>query len=314
MVLITVYFFLLFCYNICNERGFCMEELLLLYYEINNIYLELYKLELNRNIDSSMFIEFVNLLKDKINDEKNLIMDIIDSDDEMYNYLYDLDKDVDTTFAKRVSDYVRFNDEIEMEIETDEDIEIVKYTKLYSICSRNVFLIYMSFLQEYIDLGDDLREKLLNFKYCNAFINHDVEDSLVRNNFNVGKDNYVNLYFAGRLLKLDYDEVDKIIVDCLKNTIIVTISQLLLINDVEYNYDDKRAISVNNQCMLKAGLSILSEKEYMLFAMDVENIINKFVNDNNIISLSIVNDIIRNRKNNKCRVKKISLGLRDLED
>ena len=291
-----------------------MEELLLLYYEINNIYLELYKLELNKNNDSDMFIELINLLKDKINEERNIINNIINGDYKMYDYLYELDKDVDTTFAKRVSDYVRFNDEIEMEIETDEDIDMINYTKLYSICSRNVFLIYMSFLQEYIDLGDDLREKLLNFKYCNAFINHDVEDSLVRNNFNVGKDNYVNLYFAGRLLKLENDEVDKIIVDCLRNTIIITISQLLFINDIEYKDDDKRAISVNNQCMLKAGLSILSEKEYILFAKDINDTINKFVNSNNSISLSVVNGILKDRKNNKCRVKKISLGLRNLED
>lgn len=169
-----------------------MEELLLLYYEINNIYLELYKLELSKNKDNAMFIEFVNLLKEKIDEEKNLVKEIIDDNEDMYDYLYEIDKEVDTAFAKRVSDYIRFNNDLNMEIESDDDIDRINYTKLYIICSRNIFLIYMSFLQECIEIDDELRERLLNFKYCNSFINHDVENSLVMNNFSVGKENYVN--------------------------------------------------------------------------------------------------------------------------
>lgn len=292
-----------------------MNELFLLYYEINNIYLELYKLELNNKKDNAMFIELVNLLKEKIDEEKKIIKDIIYSDEDMYEYLYDLDNDVDTAFAKRISDYVRFNNDLDIEIESDEDIQdMINYTKLYIICSRNIFLIYMSFLQEYIDLDNDLRERLLNFKYCNSFINHDVENSLVMNNFSVGKENYVNLYFLGRLLKMDNNDVDKIILDCLRDTIIITIKQLLLISDIEYGDDDKRAISVNNQCMLKASLSIISDNEYNLFVGEINNFIRNNSNDNNKISVGIVDDIINDRIKNKSRVKKISFGLRNIED
>lgn len=291
-----------------------MEELLLLYYEINNIYLELYKLELSKNKDNAMFIELINLLKEKIDEEKNLIKEIIDDNEDMYDYLYEIDKEVDTAFAKRVSDYIRFNNDLNMEIESEEDVDRINYTKLYIICSRNIFLIYMSFLQECIEIDDELRERLLNFKYCNSFINHDVENSLVMNNFSVGKENYVNLYFLGRLLKIDDNEVDKVILDCLRDTIVITIKQLLLISDIEYKDDDKRAISVNNQCMLKASLSIISDSEYNLFITDINNLINNCVNDKNKISMGIVDDIINDRIKNKSRVKKISFGLRNIED
>lgn len=290
-----------------------MEDILMLYYEINNIYLELYKLELNKNMDDSSFIELINLLREKIEEEKVLIKKLIDEQEDLYDYLYDLDRDVDTPFAKRIADYVRFNSELNIDME-DEEEEMVNYTKLYITCSRNVFLIYMSFLQEYIDLDNSLRERLLNFKYCNSFINHDVENSLVLNNFRVGRDNYVNLYFVGRLLKIDYDDVDKIIFDCLKNTVIITVRQLLSINDIEYGDEDRYAISVNNQCMLKAGLSILSEKEYMLFKNEIDDIINGMGNDNNKISMDIVNRIINDRKIDKSRVKKITFGFRTIED
>lgn len=324
MVLLLFIFF--FCFDIIRVDGMCfgiMEDILMLYYEINNIYLELYKLELNGNKDNHFFLELIELLKEKIQEEKVLFKELIGDDYIEYDNLCDLDKEVDTPFAKRISDYMRFNKGLDIEINDEDDeitkkekLEYINYDKLYIICSRNIYLIYMSFLQECIDDVNysSLRKRLLNVKYCNSFINHDVENSLVLNNFVVGKDNYTNLYFLTRMLKLDKDTIDRVIVDCYYDMIELTIKQLLSISDIEYNSDDSKAISVNNQCMLKAGLAMCSEKEYDQFRKKIYNLIDELKNDNNKISSGMVYSIIDERVINKSRVRKISLSLRPLED
>lgn len=295
----------------------------MLYYEINNIYLELYKLELNGNKNDSFFLELIDLLKEKILEEKILIKELLNDNEDLYDYLYDLDKEVDTPFAKRIADYVRFNGELDIDINLEDDIELKKnkmdminYAKLYMACTRNVFLIYLSYLQECINNEDEVlfKEKLLNFKYYNSFICHDVEYSNIMNNFDICRDNYINLHFVANTLRLNVSDIDGIIFNCLSDTVITTINQLLSITDMEYNNDDRRVISINNQCMLRAGLSILNEREYEMLKDEMFNIINGLGNDNNKISMDIIYSIVNNRKNDKSRVKRITLGLRPLGD
>jgi len=161
-----------------------MEDILMLYYEINNIYLELYKMELSYDKDNSMFIELINLLNEKILEEKELFGELCSCiDDEENDILCRLDEVVDNPFTKRIVDYMRFyNDNGD-------------YAKLYVACTRNVYLIYLSFLQEYIDNREyeSLRKGILSYKYYNSFICHDVEYSNIVNKFSIDVDNYINL-------------------------------------------------------------------------------------------------------------------------
>lgn len=84
-----------------------MEEILMLYYEINNIYLELYKMELNGCKNSDGFIELVDILKEKIDEEKNLYRELCEYiDDEDYDNLCHIDDVADTPFAKRIGDFI----------------------------------------------------------------------------------------------------------------------------------------------------------------------------------------------------------------
>lgn len=197
--------------------------------------------------------------------------------------------------------------------EVDDEIksEMIKnnnYAKLYVACTRNVYLIYLSFLQDYIDdlEYESLRKGLLSYKYYNSFICHDVEYSNIMNKFSVERDNYINLYLITKALKLEQKEVDKIIFQCFEDTVMETIKKILSINDIEYNSEDRLVVSINTQCMLKAGLSMLNEKEYSVLENKIFDLINEFSNDNNGISVDIVKIIIDNRKKNKSRIKKLS--------
>lgn len=279
-----------------------MEDILMLYYEINNIYLELYKMELNNDKDNSTFMELISLLDEKLLEEKELFKEL-DSyiDEDEYDTLCRLDEVVDTPFAKRISDYMKFYS------------DSGEYAKLYVACTRNVYLIYLSFLQEFIDNSEyeSLRKGILSYKYYNSFICHDVEYSNIVNKFSIERDNYINLYMIIRMLKLDKDEVDRIIYECLVDTVIESIKKILSINDIEYNDDSRRVISINTQCMLKAGLSLFSEKEYELFKDKMFILIESLCNDKNSISIDIVNSVVDDRKKNKSRVRKLSFELID---
>ena len=274
-----------------------MEDILMLYYEINNIYLELYKMELDYDKDNSMFMELISLLNDKRVEEKELFKKLGSCiDDDGYDVLCRLDEVVDNPFTKRIVDYMRFyNDNGD-------------YAKLYVACTRNVYLIYLSFLQEYIDNREyeSLRKGILSYKYYNSFICHDVEYSNIVNKFSIERDNYINLYMVVRMLKLDKEEVDRIIYECLEDTVIESIKKVLSISDIEYNDDSRRVISINTQCMLKAGLSMFSEREYELFKDKMFILIESLCTDKNGISVEIVNNIINVRKKSKSRIRKLS--------
>ena len=302
-----------------------MEEIIkdinILYYEINNIYLEMYKLELNNQKSSTSFLKLIDLLKEKINEEKKIFQILVSEYGDECSFLSKLDENNDSPFFKRLADYMKYYLDTNVEIyeedseeEVIEKIETFNYAKLYETCSRNIFLIYLSFLQEYLDNLNfiSLKKKLLNYKYCNSFINHDVEISLIDNNFDVDKMNYVNLYLIADTLKLDRGTCDRIIFECYYDTVVTTISQLLSISDIEYNNDNKKTISLNNQCMLKAGLSMLSESDYNKLKNDIYKLINELSNDNNRISFELILQTLHERKQDKSRVRKISM--RQLED
>ena len=114
-----------------------------------------------------------------------------------------------------------------------------------------------------------------------------------------------------RMLKLDNNELDKIINECLFDTVKESIKKIMSISDKEYNDDRKKVISINTQCMLKAGLSMFSEKEYKLVNDKINLMINNLCNGNNYIAFDIVNMIINDRIKNKSRVKKISFNVID---
>lgn len=295
-----------------------IKEIIMLYYEINNIYLELYKLELNDNKDIAFFLQLVNILKEKIEEEKKLFDRLFKEQEDVFEYLVKLadDDGNEMPFSMRLFDYIRFynhmNNEID-EFDDEEQIldakETMSYAKLYDACSKNIFLVYLSFLQEYINsfCFNDIRQGLLNYKYRNSFINHAIEVSLLDFNFDISRINYINLYFLADTLVLDKNECYKVIQECCWDTITTTISGILSIGDKEYEDIKRKTVSMNNQCMLRAVLSLLSEREYETVRENIKDIVKKMSNDDNRLGILIVDSILGIRSRDKVRVRKISM-------
>lgn len=216
---------------------------------------------------------------------------------------------------KRLLDYVKQYEALNIEIYEDDDEETVmelqmqiKAGKIYSVCNKNIFLVYLSFLEECISENERLKEKLLNFKYYNSFTCHDMENILINNDFSIGIENYVDLYLVARWLDISFKLRDEIILDTCLNTIISMVKTILSINDEERCLDERLALSLNAECMLRACLAILSERDYKKIIKMISSQIDELSNNENVIGVNIVNSYIDDRKKDKSRVKKISAG------
>ena len=288
-----------------------VQKIVLLYQEINNIYMELYGLEYAGKKGEAEFIELVVLLNQLVMKERELFAELYgELDGVSYMVIDD-----GSSFSRRMIDYINFYEAQNIPIyEDDCEEEIIdkvydmKYAKLYQVCSKNVFLVYLSFLQECIDSETyiSIRDKFLSYKYYNAFINHDVEECLIERDFEIERVNFISLYFIAESLGIDVKMCDNIILDCFKDTIEITVNQILAINDTDYNDDDKKAISINNQSMLRAALSLMNRKDYEENKEWLFKMINGLVTTNNNVSLNIINSIVDGIVYDRGRVRKIS--------
>ena len=290
-----------------------IEEILKVYYQINSIYNNLYKLEYDDKKDSVEFIELLDVLKILILQEKDLFDKLYSQFDDLYEYQV---FDNGDPFVKRLNDFMNFYEALNCRIndndskeEMDDKIYNMKCGKLYKSCSRNIFLVYLSFLQEYIDDSNYsyMKDKILAFKYYNGFINHDVEGSLVDFNCDINKVNYVNVYLIAESLGIDINMCDNVIIDCFKDTIEVTVSQILSMNDIDYNDVNKYAMVINNQAMLRAGLALLGQYDFDKNRQWLLDIISRLSTNDNQISVSLVNSIIGGITKDSTRVMKISM-------
>ena len=284
-----------------------------LYYYINNLYQDLCNLEINNKCNSVYYNKLVRDLKIKIMVEKMLCDDLIkELSDGEYDELYIKLEDGGSFFGERLLDYLKFHNDEDYQVyeeDDDETIENINYLKLLSICYVNIYLVYLSYLVEHINAYsfNKLRENLISFKYYNSFKNHDIEKILIDNNFDINKTNYVNIYFMADIINLDQELRENIIFSCYFDVICTTISQMLSINDNEYNDDKRLSVLINNQCMFRAVLSVMGEYEYNKIKNDIFELINDNSNDKNSMSVMIINSILDRRKKDKCRVRKISV-------
>lgn len=289
-------------------------DIIILYYEMDDIYSELYNLDLNGDRGNEIYLQLVNILKEKLQEEERLFKLLYDS--EEYKDVYDYLMKEANPFFLRLLDYAKMFEDSDIKIDEEYDEETIrcideykKLSKLCNACSRNLFLIYLSIFQEYIDSIDDeeLKEKLLNLKYHNSFVNHVIENCFISCNFDVAEDNYVDLYLVADTLGLELKVCDDNILACYMSTIDIMITRLLSINDSDRDDIDKIAMLENTVCMLRACFALMSNNEYSKIENKVNDRINALENDSNSLSVELVKDIISNRDRDKKRVKKISI-------
>lgn len=289
------------------------KELLNVMEEINDIYIKLYKLELTGELNTSYFFELVSELKKLLVKEEDLFNQLVKSSD--YEYIKEhIINEKGPTFS-RINDYIKLYESVNMEVDNSEQKELTnKLRRIYGACSKNVFLVYLSIYQDYIDniLDLEIKERLLSLKYYNAFTKLIIGQLLIENDFKVARENYVDLYLVADMVNIeDMDSYD-IILDGNKDVIMGMLEQLFKVTDKAYNDYNVIAASKGIEFMIRACFAILSESEYETIKDDVFNKIYELSNDENNRALEIVDEILEGRIKDKVRVRKISL--RPIED
>jgi len=275
--------------------------------DIWNIFRELELLELQGKKNENDFRELIDKLNKFILLEKKLIEDMV----KKYNYNYDLvmdlilnNSDIDDNVKKRLHDCIimyKFDKGIR-----DKTYEY-KLNKLYSSCFKNMYLLYFSNLQEFIDNEIDYNRKigLLDLKYYDSYFNCDMESILILYNFNVPAVSYVDIDIAGQIANLSngMDDVIAIYLDI----ILGFVFDILDIKDRDYCDNNGLVCLIKNQCMFRACLSLISEEHYMMISDEIKKIINSKMNDENKNSVMLVNSIINMRNKDRERVRRLSL-------
>ncbi|MBQ2872534.1 MAG: hypothetical protein IJE89_00870 [Bacilli bacterium] len=290
------------------------KKLVSLYSEISDIYIKLCSEEIWRSNVSNSFKNLVKLLREKVNEEKILFEKLFDSDD--YEEMKTIIFDEDNSTMLRMRDYIKTYEALNITIEEFDSEEIIedkkltmKIAKLMCSCVRNIFLVYSSFVDEFVSNNNipELRERLLTIKYYNTFTKHDIEDVLLEYNFKVPLENYVDVYLVAETLGINISECDEAILNCYLDVIDGMINQLMEFNDSDYNDYNKLAAIANASFMLQASFALISKKDYLANKEKIYEKIEELKNGKNNKSANMIYEIINKRKICQARVKKVSM-------
>ena len=153
----------------------------------------------------------------------------------------------------------------------------------------------------------ELRERMLSLKYYNAFTKLDIGKLLIEYDFQIPRENYVDLYFVADIVKMEDADGFDTILDAHLSVITEMIKQLFNIDDERYKDDNVVVVSKNIEFMIMACLALLSESDYEFIKDNIFELINELSNDTNNRASEAIENILDSRMSYRSRVRKISL-------
>ena len=314
--------------------------------KINIIYEKLYQLDINNKKNS---IEYQNLIKElqkEINietqkyqnsnlttEQNTKIIELIstsntnktDSISTIINQ-YDFDlisrrvfniltnqiiTNIDYTINKKDIQSLEFLNTFELSTNNNTYNEISNYTKIQIAINNDIKLIFLLILQETLNLCKYSKYKndLLKSLYSTSFINKEIEQELINNNFTLPNNIYLSSKLINDLLKSNnniYNIITTILVEPLTEQ---NIFNLLEIKDNEYNNQFINIKAILTECYIRALLTFLNEERIKYQQNKFQHILsnNKYLN--NIISIDIINNCFNNIKYDKTKKRTISLTI-----
>lgn len=173
------------------------------------------------------------------------------------------------------------------------------------------------FLEDFLQKQEyrKFKNQLIKSKYDIAFINKDVEKDMIYSRYEISKDIYLNSRFIADLLKIDlmiYNISRRLYGIMLSSD---HISKMLEINDIDYSDDNKTLESIYRQCLIKATLLFMEDKDVAEVNCIFSELIKfkDYLNDqlNNRISGQLVANCFEDAKKDKEKAKILSFGYRN---
>lgn len=296
-----------------------IRKIVYLSYQIYNVYLELYTLEIENKKDNLEYFSLISNLKQMIFEEKRLYQCLGNNQND-YLKLLDFASDLfgEEVFM-RIYGYMLLNNHLILKNGCGIGEEVVLQKdefNIYNEMNKNIFLMQFSFIQEYIEslAFTSVKNKLIYLKYYNSFIDPYAGSYLVDYNFDVQKTPFVDFNFMLRILNIDFKNSSNVMLEGCLDAIKMSLNKLFRYNDVYYcvlSDDINIDCKVNNiifQCMFRTGICLLDDRQYEMVRDSILLTINLLSNEFNTISSSIINSILDGRSRDRSRVRTISIG------
>lgn len=299
-----------------------IEELLNISNTINNIYEQLYQLEIDNKIESHNYQKLIDYLKEKTTIEnqkyaklnykqcKNIFSFLLTSNKLLkenntecllfQKYDDKIPRRIMSFLSKKIildENYQQENIElinnIGINIPSDEITKILnKNVKIEDAVRTDVLSILLTILNEYISNKkyNKYKNELIKLKYYILLINKDIEEQLLITKFNISNYIYLNSNILTNILKVHQEQYDLIKNIETELSTLIHISELLELKDTDYNNDKKNIESIIRQCYIRALLTLMNEEA-------VYNLNKKFydlLNDEEYLKQELKNSISEN--------------------
>lgn len=335
--------------NFTKEELTIIESFIKSSHNIKNIYEKLEQLDINNLKNSQEYIYLINKLKEEINiennkyknanlttEQKTKIIELLANNpnssrkDNIDTIINQQDNDLITRRVFNILinqtitniDYTKNNIPTELlEFIKDYNLsindnkinkEINNYTQIQLAISNDINLVFLSILQDNLNLWkySQYKNNLLKSFYSALFINKNIEEQLINNNFNIDNNVYISSKLINDLLKSNstiYNIISSILVEPQLDS---HISNLLKIKDTEYNYPSINIYSILTECYIRSLLTFLTNERVQYLKNQFHySIINPTYSKNNRNSQEIIINCFKNIKQDKSKKRIISLNL-----
>jgi len=335
--------------NFTKEELTIIESFIKSSHNIKNIYEKLEQLDINNLKNSQEYIYLINKLKQEINvennkyknanlttEQKTKIIELLASNpnssrkDNIDTIINQQDNDLITRRVFNILinqtvtniDYTKNNIPTEL-LEfinaynipiNDNKInkEINNYTQIQLAISNDINLVFLSILQDNLNLWkySQYKNNLLKSFYSTLFINKNIEEQLINNNFNIDNNVYISSKLINDLLKSNstiYNIISSILVEPQLDS---HISNLLKIKDTEYNYPSINIYSILTECYIRSLLTFLTNERVQYLKKKFHYLtVNPTYSKDNRNSQEIIINCFKNIKQDKSKKRIISLNL-----
>jgi len=335
--------------NFTKEELTIIESFIKSSHNIKNIYEKLEQLDINNLKNSQEYIYLINKLKQEINvennkyknanlttEQKTKIIELLASNpnssrkDNIDTIINQQDNDLITRRVFNILinqtvtniDYTKNNIPTEL-LEfinaynipiNDNKInkEINNYTQIQLAISNDINLVFLSILQDNLNLWkySQYKNNLLKSFYSTIFINKNIEEQLINNNFNIDNNVYISSKLINDLLKSNstiYNIISSILVEPQLDS---HISNLLKIKDTEYNYPSINIYSILTECYIRSLLTFLTNERVQYLKKKFHYLtVNPTYSKDNRNSQEIIINCFKNIKQDKSKKRIISLNL-----
>ena len=273
-----------------------LERIIKVTYSISNLYKKLYELEikgLKNNEDYQKYLNYLKVVleiekkyynKDRLDTKTMYIMsDFLENVTGIDEYNIEMlvnEKQEEPSIIARIQSNLflectnNYNDInnflLEEELKILEDyyrqnsigfISFDVFSKFEFYVEKDFKIAFLYFLEKFIRTSSysNVRERLIENKYKFIFMNKDIEDLALENEFNIDEIFKSNFDALKQYLKVDTDTVAKIKNNYTEIYYLNYVSKLLGIDDIDYNENKNFILSILAQCFIRASFTLMSE-------------------------------------------------------